>query len=427
MYSFRLDQVGTKDVNLIFCVSPMRRGDWDEDRSDRYYTPASMMTLVRPGKDIIILPGNMLHIRDFAQFCATMLGWQTWQFLFTSGDNYSLETNARLELASTIKRIIRRRGGSWLLVPYTRTPESEMLAQSIGLTLPPFGQSSEWIAEYGCKAALHPHIGSSVDCQANTLGDIPGIRIVDGWYAETTAELVDAKEKLRACGYPNAVLKPNMGDGGQGIEFIGPRTSVDRYGFDMGPVVIERRLPLKRDAHGVVALSRHCIGGNIGPLTRQVFLNRNTVYGGTDILTNPDPGLERQTLEMMKGYVKLSQPEGMLGVDFLVTEENGRDVAWFSDPNPRPTEAVPLIWFRSLYTGEYGFATAASSRKFVPSIPIDEYWDEIKRLGLALILGETKTGAFPLCYLPGDTGVLGVFASTDEEVQEILKRLEHLL
>ena len=71
--------------NRIWCHSPRIHS------KQPYEVPSRCIGLLRPGRDVIILPGGHEPTKEFWEFAKDMLGFDDDQAIFTSGDSKCLD------------------------------------------------------------------------------------------------------------------------------------------------------------------------------------------------------------------------------------------------------------------------------------------------------------------------------------------------
>eukprot|EP00960_Hanusia_phi_P045811 757441-Hanusia_phi.AAC.1 len=211
--------------------------------SQRYNLPARVLSLLRPGLDIAILPGAHERTRHFWEFCKEVFGYEDWQAVFTSGNIYNMDDDTDDTMVDTLREIITSSNCEWTLVPYCVTSQFQRWADKLSdLPVEIFGEDLEWIDTYGNKGALHRHI-QSLDVPSVIESLDPTIIVPKGYTCSTSADLVKAYELI---GSKEVVVKPIYGAAGEGIIFVSDVEALQTYDFPYGIVCLEEKLDLDK-------------------------------------------------------------------------------------------------------------------------------------------------------------------------------------
>ena len=382
----------------------------DEDVYDQWYMSARTIALVRPGLDVIILPGGNEQLRDFAQFCARILGLQAWQILWTSGASYLLDDDITREFLPRLRELLGG-GEQWEIVPYAVTEPFMRWAGELP-RVPVFGDDADFVARFSNKACLCPDVPGSRNRRTLPLlpDRIAGLRTARGYAAYDYADLRRAIDLLASQGIDYFAIKPVVGTTGEGILFV-PADSqhIATYDFPMGPVLVEERLKIDCAAGGgQIAPSVQYFGTELFPaVTDQICYG--AVYYGNVFPSVAPAAFQQEMREMAQALIDHLHPQGPGGFDFLSV--GGRPV--LSDPNVgRFTAAFPARIFSELYAPRSPFV-CWKVRAFDT---VFDFWAALQSKGAAFKDGR---GVFPLCYLPGMWSMLGAFADTPEEVKRL--------
>jgi hypothetical protein len=320
---------------------------------------------------------------EFVDFMIPLLGLSRDQIIWTSGESLSIDVDIDLTIQNRIRDIIRSSEGDkagWVLVPYCVTrgflnwstqlcqefPSSITKALNIekkesqeknskasleGVTLEVFGETEQWIEKYGNKGILHRHIAdlsiSSViedmdaECQKGLLTTVP-----KGYQCSSVEHLLEAYRLLKQETHDNrAVIKPITGCAGCGIVFIDTVEELESYDFPMGEVLLEEMLNLDLTVdENVISPAVHYLGTELfgGQLVDQLM--KNTSYLGWRESQAPKP-FQEKVLEMTEKLMRLTQPKGPGGYDFLSV--NGKPV--LSDVNTGRFNGAPNPNLNSIY------------------------------------------------------------------------------
>lgn len=405
----------SSDRKFVWCLGSSRRFPGDADESDRYYLPAYALFMARPGIDIIVVPGDTATMHEVADFCK-LFGIEEWQIVFTEGRVYELERdlyNSKSAL-NTIRKTMTRRGGEWVIVPWANGSRTQRIASELGI--PIFGDDRAWVKQVGTKGILYPRPN-----QPEPFTFPQQIRVVRGFRATTVEELLAAHRMLSEQGIKRFVLKPELGDGGTGIEMFDGKVMPNffqTYRFPMGPVVLEEGIHLAKNNDGdAITCSMHVCNGTIGPLCGQAVFG-HTYCGNYAPYCSLE--LEAQAYEMVAAYVAWSGIKWG-GIDFLLDRDG---TLYFNDVNGgRMTEAYPLHFFGKRFAPEGAYI---ASCKFNPSLPISEWWGELHSREIAHSLDGRGYGLAPICYAQNNA-MVAISARSAGHADELFEAAADLL
>ena len=229
----------------LWCHGPKPEYALDTDWADQWYIGARTLPLIRPQKDIIILPGGNQQTKEFAEFCVHMLGLTTSQILWTTGKNYLMGDDIREELFAHIQHKVNPNG--WEIIPYSVT--EPLLRWATSLEVPIFGDDKQWVHIYSNKGILHQNVIASTRNPPLPLlvKNVKQIRLPRGYVCTTNEELSIAYDLLQADGVKRFILKPVVGTTGEGILPIVSKQHLVQYSFPMGTVVLEEYLQIDVD------------------------------------------------------------------------------------------------------------------------------------------------------------------------------------
>lgn len=400
---------------------------------DEWYIPARVLPLVRPGRDLIILPKNE-QVRDFARFICTTCNIDPGQIIWTAGNKFLLDDEIPAVLGE-----LRAKAKGHLILPYSPTPA--FYAWSNELDLPVFADSEEFVARYGHKGILH----ATPDQQLEFPAGIPTAR---GYFCRTQAELVLAFDLLNC----PCLIKPTLGSSGEGI-LTATLKIIASYSFPLGPVVLEEKLSVDQDATGAeISCSIQFNGQEIlGNLTDQLV--HNFGWAGNRVLSRRSKKFQESALSETRTALTWLREKGLAGpggFDFLSV--GGQPI--LVDVNVgRFTGAHGPKIFGELYAPGMGIL----AWKIHPSgdLSVWRLWQKLEDRKIALYPvrenstvchpedfisnggnagigfsalselsngvnpGITTRGVFPLCYLPGVWGMLMAFAPSHSELSAL--------
>ncbi|MBM3257421.1 MAG: hypothetical protein FJY98_03825 [Candidatus Liptonbacteria bacterium] len=392
----------------LWCHGPKPEYEMDEDWADQWYVSARTIALVRPRRDLIILPGGNEQTKEFFAFCAKTLQFDPAQVIWTSGQSYLLDKDIAQEVLFQIRGTLH--GGNWEIIPYSVThPFSEWTSS---LQFPIFGDDEGWVARYSDKSILHPHARRALRHTPPLGALIPSLRIPRGYACETREDLLEARRFLEQDGISEFIIKPARGTTGEGIKFVGLEESFETYRFPMGSVVLEERLPIDTDAAGrPISPSIHYFGEALAENVTDQLFGDGVAHEGNLVPSGTSAAFQQELRDMAQCVLSHLKPKGPGGFDFLSV--GGKPV--LIDPNVgRFTGAHPALIFRNLYAPGASF----QCWKVKPKGTVWGFWETLRRKGLSFNTHSQK-GVFPLCYLPEMWGMLAAFGETREAVMHL--------
>lgn len=170
----------------------------------RYSVPCRVLSLMRPGKDMCVLPGKNLAVKEFWEFNKIVLRLKADQVVFNNGENE--EEDIDDECITKLKAQIVTSRDTWTLVPHQTDQKfrswSQQLVEGLGVNV--FGEDSEWLEKWGQRRnLLHRHV-QSLDTKSLLEEIDPNIRVARGYVCSTMEDLLKAYELL---GSKEAILK----------------------------------------------------------------------------------------------------------------------------------------------------------------------------------------------------------------------------
>lgn len=396
----------------LWCHSPRPEYVLDKDWADRWYIPARVLPLVRPGWDMIVLPGGNHQTARFTRFVCEVVGLKERQILQTSGRDYLLDHGIERELLPDLRRILS--DPEWMILPYSITREFRDWTTGCACFI--FGDEVGFADKYGNKGILHPAPDMSTPFGELVGECVPGINIPRGFTCRNQAELEEAWRMLSEAGATNLLLKPIFGATGEGILPVRGEADFSGYAFQMGPVVLEERLCASSSCS--VQFNGAQLFGDITDQRLQDF-----AWEGNMVPTHLSrcvQGAVLQSAEQMLAWLGTKGLSGPGGFDFVI--EDG--APYLVDMNlGRFTGAhVPKL-FRDLYASR----SILASWKVNPGEDVFRFWDKLVSRGIAFRPNSSSTGVFPLCYLPGMWGMLLAFGESEAELESLRKEAEECL
>lgn len=385
----------------------------------RYNLPVRILSLVRKKKDLIILQGGHEPTREYWEFCKDILDLDEDQAIFTEGDIYNLDDDMDDKIVAKLRQIIASSGDEWTLVPYGVTYKFERWANQLAdLGVAVFGETVEWIHQYGHKGILHRHM-KCLDKPSEMEIIDSNIRVAKGYTCSDNDDLIKAYDLI---GMKDVVIKPVFGAAGEGIMFVSSVEELKIYDFCMGDVCLEEFLNLDKAPDGLVLspAMHYNEGVLIGKgLVDQIMVG--TSYMGWRVSSAPKAfqGIANRYMQTM---LEVMKPAGPGGVDFLSV--NGLPV--LSDIN---TGRFNGAHGPKLFMAAYAPTKAFYCWKAIPALHVSVYswWKKLVEKGIAFIPGKTENGVFPLLFLRGLSGMYIAVHDTAEQAEEMARQAGDLL
>lgn len=386
----------------LFCHGPKPEFELDDDWADRFYIPARAIPLLCPGSDVVILPGGSEEVRQFWNFCASVLGFEESQAIWTSGRSYLIDDDIESELLPELA--LRMESDRWEIVPYADTVPFARWARTLPANV--FGDSPELSQRFN-KSTLHPKPGEgTVSGAVRRLG----LRVPKGFSCDAATDLVHAATLMERMGIPRFLVKPVWGAAGEGIREL-DMSGLSSYAFPMGPVVLEERLDIDADEGAILAPSVQFNGTHlIGAMVDQVL--EGMAFAGNRSPSRTSREFQEDATGMARRILRFLRPHGPGGFDFLSV--GGKPI--LVDPNiGRFTGAHPAKMFVERHVRRKS-PHSWKTWKITPTIDTWTLWARLSAKGIALDpKGPDTNGVFPLAWLPGMWGML--IAIADDEVK----------
>jgi hypothetical protein len=399
--------------NRIWCHSPRIHS------KQPYEVPSRCIGLLRPGRDVIILPGGHEPTKEFWEFAKDMLGFDDDQAIFTSGDSKCLDHDMDDAVLSKLRSLIESSDKPWTLVPYMVSPQFEGWARKLAdLELAIFGEELEWVNKFGSKGLLHRHVRSLDEPSIIETID-SSIRVANGYNCSTVDDLLEAYRLLKC---KHVVVKPHFGAAGEGILFLNSEEQLRMYDFPMGDVALEEFLDLDKSGDGVVLSP--AMHYNEGVLLGKELVDQimvGTAYAGWRV-SHVSESFAKSADRYLQTFIRHINPKGPGGVDFLSV----KGLPVLADIN---TGRFNGAHFPKLFISRWSEGSCFYCWKAAPSRDVDVcgYWNKLVAAGIAFIPGKSTQGVFPLLYLRGTGGWFLSIAPTNEEAEAIYRKGDALL
>lgn len=403
----------TTSQKKLFMVGP-KPEFYGTEWQDQFYLAARMIISMRPHIDCIVLPDDCEPLYEYVRFCIRERSYNTAQFIWVSKEYYLLEDAILANWEAVKYQIEPCRGG--ILIPYAANEKHWDIAHRLGMVV--MGEMENFAERWGIKTILHPDVFLSTTPKVGCLANV-GLSIPSGYTVNCGEEVLRAMAILREDGIDRFVLKQADGAGGDGI-FPNLRINCRIPEKAQFPSVVEEMLDLYADRYGILAPSIQYEDGKWnGTILRQVMAGNSFAGNRTYI---PTPQITEKIGKMVEILLRKIKPQGCGGFDFLVDKKGG---VYFVDPNPRMTGAHPALWARKQLV-PHAPNTPFLAWKADPRVDVVEFWERLKREGIALVNGASK-GVFPLCYMPEVWSMLIAVGVCDETLDEFQSRANALL
>src|SRR3546814_3950360 len=77
-----------ESLRRIWCFGPRMESTL---MGQRYNLPSRFLSIIRPDKDIMILPGNHVPTQEFVEFCSQLVGFNLSHIIYTKGESFCLD------------------------------------------------------------------------------------------------------------------------------------------------------------------------------------------------------------------------------------------------------------------------------------------------------------------------------------------------
>eukprot|EP00056_Hartaetosiga_gracilis_P005169 m.82069 g.82069 ORF g.82069 m.82069 type:complete len:1309 (-) comp12075_c2_seq1:42-3968(-) len=406
-----LERVGLADetVRRIWCGGA--RPEYRRE-TQRYNLPNRCIGLVRPKLDLIILPGNHKPTQEHWNLLKEIKGLSDDQVIFTSNEHFVMDDDINDDIVSRIKAVVTTNPkDKFTLVPYTITDRFERWSSQlseVGVTV--FGESLDWVSQYGHKGILHRNMWS-LDVPSLMETFTPNITVARGYTCRTQEHLVKAWELLEC---DQVVVKPVLGAAGEGILFISDVEQLRTYDFPMGDVLLEEFLQLDRSEDGVVLSPAVHYYGNalVGKhLVDQIMVGVS--YSGWR-KSQTSKNFTETCIRATKKILKAFKPRGPGGFDFLSVD----GIPYLTDVNTgRFNGAHYPKMFHEMFAKDKAFYVF--KHKPPPTLSATQFWLRLQSSDIAFVPGQSEAGVFPLIYLRGLSGLYIALANTEEEAADL--------
>ncbi len=291
--------------------------------------PSRCLPLVRPGRDIVVLPSGHSLVQEWHAYCAATYGLSSDQLVFTAGNTGVLDTDMSDDVVSALLLIVASNPmDQFVLVPYTVTPRLlKWAAPLIARGVQVLGEASSWMAQYGSKAMLHRHVRAlGTPSVLETVVGQGLIAVPCGYVCSTVDDLLlaydliaehllqrkqglqsEASEETTTIAATTTttttthlatttttattansaptrvVIKPVLSAAGFGILFVSSKEALRAYQFPMGEVLLEEHLDLDVADDGVVLspafhyMGTRLLGSLEGEVARTTTLSPTTL------------------------------------------------------------------------------------------------------------------------------------------------------
>ena len=414
-----------ESTRRVWCQSPLAHYTLE---TQRYVQPARCIPLCRPGRDIIVLPGNHEPTKQAWELYRDVLGLSDDDVVWTSGSKYNMDDDMDALTLHELKRRIRSKTDEladdhWLLVPYAPQPNffrwARPLLIELGDSASWFGETTDWLAKYGDKGLLHRHMDSlDTPSVIETIDNT--ICVPRGFVCETTEHLLAARELL---GDTEVIIKPLSGATGVGIELCPTRDRLENYTFSMGAVNLEEMLELDLDPSGeAISPAIHYIGNEfVGDYMLDQIMSGCEYTGWQRTTVNKE--FAQEATRSMRTFLQVAQPTGAGGCDFL----SAGGMPFLTDMNTgRFNGAHAPRQFFEMYAPP-GSEFYCSKKVMAANINMSQCWELLKQTGLAFVPGQSTMGVFPILFLHGLKVQMLVIGETVAVIQDLWIRAQLVL
>lgn len=417
------------------------------DATERACRP---LTLLRPNKDIIVLPMGSTVVQDLWAWACDTLGYQLWQAVWVPFDMESLPWPAdkRARMYETVVTALRtmplvsatasaamtaaETGGTlaagveerpeMILVPFRKPKKLVEFCDAAGIHV--FGDLSDGLLQ---KDVLHPRPSAELKEDSPLVGHLLHpesreplpIRVPRGFTCFDKDELTWGVVAMKRAGL-RVVLKPSWGSSGDGIilDFTEELLKDYTWNPELGPVGIEEFIDADRKSDGSLLLPViHCLArSQFGDIVEQLITG-TTSYNGTASPCKVEDSVRGKVDRATSLLADTLDMQGFWGVDYLL--QDGEPV--LIDLNSgRPNGGhVPKIFSARFAPGK-PFYFWKEKRTPIDTRVHTIYGNLIDR-GLAFNK-TTKRGITVMSCLPGGLSSFLAIGDSDEDVAELRRQ-----
>ena len=242
-----------------------------------------------------------------------------------------------------------------------------------------------------------------------------GLRQPPNATARTEAE---ALQKAEALGYP-LVVRPSYVLGGRAMEIVHEQRDLERYMREAVKVSNDSPVLLDRFLNDAVECDVDCIADQAG----RVFIGgvmehieQAGVHSGDSACSLPPYWLSKATVDELKrqtaAMAKALNVVGLMNVQFAIQEQDGKDVIFVLEVNPRASRTVPFV---SKATG-IQLAKVAARCMVGKSLDAQGIGAEVTPPYFSV-----KEAVFPFVKFPGVDTILGPEMKSTGEVMGVGK------
>jgi hypothetical protein len=351
-----------------------------------------------------------------------VVGFNDDQIIFTSGNHASLDDDiiAEPEVRERLEQIIRSDPGSqFVIIPYVATETFyRWVAPFQALGVQTFGETTEWLAQFGDKGILHRHMKDLSQPSVIEMID-PNIPIAPGYICSTPEQLLEA---YRLLGCKAVAIKPLCGCAGEGIIFVDNEEAIRNYEFPMGDVALEEKLELDLAEDGLVIapathyMQRGLIGGG---LVDQILEGASYMGWRASVVSEE---FRQEVDRITRTIIDYTSPQGPGGYDYLSVK--GKPV--LNDINTgRFNGAHQPKLFLQMHAPDAEWYCW----RFKPSqdLGVWDFWNALLETDSAFVPGVSESGVFPLTYSRGIAGTFIAIAKDRETCLELYRRAAAIL
>ena len=224
-----------------------------------------------------------------------------------------------------------------------------------------------------------------------------------------------ALELAQAIGYP-LVVRPSYVLGGRAMEIVHEQRDLERYMREAvkvsndSPVLLDRFLndAIEVDVDAISDGQRVFIGGVME------HIEQAGVHSGDSACSLPPFSLSRETIDELKRQTALMarglNVVGLMNVQFAIQQQDGRDVVYVLEVNPRASRTVPYV------SKATGLQLAKIAARCMVGLSLDR-----QGIGAEVVppYFSVKEAVFPFVKFPGVDTILGPEMKSTGEVMGV--------
>lgn len=401
----------------------------------RIDAPCRPVCLVRPGQDVIVLPGGQENVADFWEFAKEVLGLNSDQAIFTtSREALCLDDAVDDAVVNQIKDFIEAKttGRQIVVVPKAVSANfQQWMAKLDVASAKVFGEDADWSSKWGKKNALFRQASTPDELSAIEKLIVNRCSIRRGYICHTPEELVAAFNLLERKPSEKAWICPVDCHEGRFSKTVGSVEEVKLYHFCDGSVFLSKVQSLDKAADGlpITVTVTYMKGAIFGQGFNDTVYMGNKKQGIRPSVTSPE--FQAQITKITDFLLREMKPQGPGSFEFGMI--GGRLHLMDMESNN-----MTMMHHAKLFGEMYAPGKSICAWNSHPPADVDvwTFWSRMSARGLAFnpARKEKTVGVFPILFLKASstTGHNGqatfiAIGETSDELHELKERAEEAL